>query len=300
MKKLLFILISLSIIFNLCACDILELSAPEAETTAEKTSTDSEATTVEEKDTEDNTTEEETYAAENHKSCEYCGQLEGESRWFIARMKNDKAYPLGNNCHEDNASCGEGIYVSSRETDGYTPQNGDFVKIIYDGTYMETMPLQMIAYSIVKLDYDETPRKNLSLSDCLVDRGDVSMTLGDTSFYPICGFAYSYTEEYDAELGMWTSCCADGAGVYSYLDAIFKGDIGDKDMPAITASGDFELSVSSGGNISGYCVDAQTFENKTLDIQNISSLPDGEYYVVIRVERGKSGYEYVFKLKITE
>lgn len=299
MKKLLIILISILTIFALSSCDILELSAPEAET-SEETSTTPETTTVEGETTEDNTTEDETYADGSHVSCEYCGQLEGEKRWFIARMKNDKAYPLGDNCHEDNASCGEGIYVSSRATDGYTQKNGDFVKITYDGTYMETIPLQMIAHSIVILDYDDVPHKNLSLSDCFVERGDVSMTLGDTSFYPICGFAYSYTEEYDSETGMWTSYCADGAGVYSYLDAIFKGDIGDKEMPAITASGDFELTVSGGGNVSGYYVDAQTFENKTLDIQNISSLPGGEYYVVVRIERGKSGYEYVFKLQVTE
>ena len=39
MKKLLFILISLSIIFNLCACDITELLAPEdSDTTAQVTS----------------------------------------------------------------------------------------------------------------------------------------------------------------------------------------------------------------------------------------------------------------------
>ena len=295
MKKLLFILISLSIIFNLCACDILELSAPEAETTAEETSTDSEATTV-----EGTTAEDETYYGGSHVSCEYCGKLEGESRWFIARMKNDKAYPLGNNCHEDNASCGEGIYVSSRETDGYTPQNGDFVKIIYDGTYMETMPLQMIAYSIVKLDYDETPHKSLSLSDCLVERGNLSMILGDSSFYPIRGFSYSFTEEYDPETGMWTCCAADGEGVHSYLNAISNGNISDSDMPAISASGDFNLTVSGGGNISGYYVDVQTFKENTLDIQNISSLPNGEYYVVIRIDYGTSGYEYIFKLQITE
>lgn len=52
MKKLLFILISLSIIFILCACDITELSAPDAKTTAEETSTNSETTTDEEETTD--------------------------------------------------------------------------------------------------------------------------------------------------------------------------------------------------------------------------------------------------------
>ena len=69
MKKLLIILISILTIFALSSCDILELSAPEAET-AEGTSTKSETTTA-----EGTTAEDETYYGGSHKSCEYCGQI---------------------------------------------------------------------------------------------------------------------------------------------------------------------------------------------------------------------------------
>ena len=295
MKKLFIILISILTIFILSSCDILELSSPEDETTAEETSTEPEETTK---------GEEETYADGSHSSCEYCGKLEGESRWFIAKVTEDLlVMPIGDGCFESIASLGAGIHLSYKEVDGNPDvklKPGDVIKVEYNGMIMESYPVQMIADSVVIIGYEEESNKTLSLADCLVERGNLSMILGDSSFYPIRGFSYSFTEEYDPETGMWTCCAADGEGVHSYLNAISNGNISDSDMPAISASGDFNLTVSGGGNISGYYVDVQTFKENTLDIQNISSLPNGEYYVVIRIDYGTSGYEYIFKLQITE
>lgn len=296
MKKLIIILIAILTLFILCACDITELSAPDdVNTTAQTTTID---------ETTDNTTKDETYGGVNHTACDYCGKLEGNDRWFIAKVTEDlMVMPIGDGCFESIASLGEGIYLSYKEVDGNPDVKlklGDIIKVEYNGMIMESFPVQMIADSVVIIGYEEESNKTLSLADCLVERGNLSMILGDSSFYPIRGFSYSFTEEYDPETGMWTCCAADGEGVHSYLNAISNGNISDSDMPAISASGDFNLTVSGGGNISGYYVDVQTFKENTLDIQNISSLPNGEYYVVIRIDYGTSGYEYIFKLQITE
>ena len=108
MKKLIIILIAILTLFILCACDITELSAPEdSDTTAQATS----------EETTDTSTEETT--TEPHLECEYCGQLEGNNRWFIAKVTEDlMVIPMGTDCFEAKAAMDAGITLHYSEVNG--------------------------------------------------------------------------------------------------------------------------------------------------------------------------------------
>ena len=113
MKKLIIILIAILTLFILCACDITELSAPEdSDTTAQATSEETTDTSTEE------TTDEETTTG-FHLECEYCGQLEGNNRWFIAKVTEDlMVVPLGKDCFEAKAAMDAGITLHYSEVNG--------------------------------------------------------------------------------------------------------------------------------------------------------------------------------------
>ena len=302
MKKLLFILISLSIIFNLCACDILELSAPEAETTAEETSTDSEATTV-----EGTTAEDETYYGGSHKSCEYCGQLEGESRWFIARVAEDRmVHPLGNNCFEAKSAMDAGITLHYSEVDGNPDvklKAGDVIKVEYNGMIMESYPVQISADK-VSVIYYLTPTLNEELKEYSANYGGIPVKSGDTIIYPIRGYVGSEETFYDKTTGEKHVLCSDGLGLYEYLQYILSDGVTDELTPTLTLDGSINI-------ITQYDI----FDIKYIDLsdakkekikcspEDINSLPSGQYYIIFDIisKLGDSWWydEYIFKLIVT-
>ena len=283
MKKLFIILISILTIFILSSCDVTELFAPEAETTAEETSTEPEETTK---------GEEETYADGSHKSCEYCGKLEGEDRWFIAKVtENLMVMPLGNNCFEAKAAMGAGIALHYSEVDCNPDKKlkeGDIVKIEYNGMIMESYPVQIGADKVTTVDVDFFP----DLSKYLVLSGSLIVKSGQNQVCPLEGFVYSSSEVLEA----------DGAGIYFYLDAIFDGIISDEDMPVLYLDGDLDVDLSSNNTLTVKYLVPSSKEETSCKLRQLSDLDVGEYYVILGVvtKDGNSsyGYEYIFKLII--
>ena len=159
MKKSLILLIALFLVFAFAACDILDLplSAPtEEELTDSKTADESTKDTT---DTEAKT-EAETYADGSHVSCEYCGKLDGDGRWFIAKVtENLMVMPLGKDCFEAKAAMGAGITLHYKEVDGEARRltAGEYILVKYNGMIMESYPVQIGAdkVSTVDIDFDE-------------------------------------------------------------------------------------------------------------------------------------------------
>ena len=286
MKKLLIILISILTILALSSCDILELSAPEAETT-EETSTDSEATTV-----EGTTNEDETYYGGSHVSCEYCGQLEGESRWFIARVAEDRmVHPLGNNCFEAKSAMDAGITLHYSEVDGDPDvklKAGDVIKVEYNGMIMESYPVQISADKVTTVNLE----LSADLSKYLVSIGNLIVKSGQNQVCPLEGFVYSSSENLEA----------DGAGIYFYLEAIFNGEITDEDMPVLNCNGELDVDLSGNNTLRVRYIVPSSKEETSCKLRQLSELDVGEYYVILEVDTkyGNSsyGYEYIFKLVI--
>ena len=297
MKKLLFILISLSIIFNLCACDILELSAPEAETT-EETSTDSEATTV-----EGTTTEDETYYGGSHKSCEYCGQLEGNNRWFIAKVTEDlMVIPMGTDCFEAKAAMDAGITLHYSEVNGDPNAKlraGDTIDVEYNGMIMESYPVQIIADKVSVIYRTEfTPEEKLSKYELFY--GDVAVTSGETEIFPICGFLSSEEYRYDEATGETNGFFCDGVGTQIYLGSILDGSISDELIPVLTLDGNIEISYAK--DIKYIALNESVKKEVCCELEELSSLPEGQYYVTFSaldyLDEVKFCYEYLFKLVV--
>ena len=153
MKKSLILLIALFLVFAFAACDILDLplSAPiEDEITDSSTSPESSKET-EQSETELKTeikteaqTEAETYADGSHISCEYCGKLDGDGRWFIAKVtENLMVMPIGTDCFEAKAAMGAGITLHYNEVDGEARrlEAGEYVCVMYGGYIMESYPV---------------------------------------------------------------------------------------------------------------------------------------------------------------
>lgn len=87
-----------------------------------------------------------------HTECEYCGNLEGNDRWFIAKATTDgKVMPLGNGCFEAVSAMDAGISLHYSAVDGDPDKRltkGDIVRITYNGLVMETYPVQISASSV--------------------------------------------------------------------------------------------------------------------------------------------------------
>lgn len=87
-----------------------------------------------------------------HTECEYCGNLEGNDRWFIAKATtNGKVMPLGNGCFEAVSAMDAGISLHYSAVDGDPDKRltkGDVVRITYNGLVMETYPVQISASSV--------------------------------------------------------------------------------------------------------------------------------------------------------
>ncbi len=84
--------------------------------------------------------------------CPYCGQLEGNDRWFIARvMENGMVMPLGTDCFEATSAMDVGITLHYSAVDGDETRRlavGEIVRITYNGCIMETYPVQIRADSV--------------------------------------------------------------------------------------------------------------------------------------------------------
>lgn len=270
--------------FILCACDVTELFAPEVETTGGETSTEPEETTK---------GEEETYADGSHKSCEYCGKLEGEDRWFIAKVtENLMVMPLGNNCFEAKAAMGAGITLHYSEVDGDPDKKlkeGDIVKIEYNGMIMESYPVQIGADKVTVIGYEDPKNANV-FYDYNVNYGTLIVKSGENEVCPLEGFVYSSSEVLEA----------DGAGIYFYLDAIFDGKISDEDMPVLYLDGELDVDLSSNNTLTVKYINPATKKETSCKLRQLSELQIGQYYVVLGVvtKDGNSSYcyEYIFKL----
>ena len=160
MKKIFITLIAISLVLIFAACDILDtpLSAPiDDEITDSSTSTESSKET-EQSETELKTetkTEEETYYGGTHVSCEYCGKLEGEGRWFIAKVNEAlMVVPLGKDCFEAKQSMGAGITLHYNEVDGEERklEAGEYILVKYNGMIMESFPVQIGADEVSTVD----------------------------------------------------------------------------------------------------------------------------------------------------
>ena len=87
-----------------------------------------------------------------HTECEYCGTLEGNDRWFIAKaIDSNSVMPLGNGCFEARSAMDAGITLHYSAVDGDVDKRfkkGDVVRITYDGRIMETYPVQIAASTV--------------------------------------------------------------------------------------------------------------------------------------------------------
>ena len=84
--------------------------------------------------------------------CDYCGKLDGENRWFIAKVIDSKTFmPIGENCFEA-VSAGEAGFILEYVGDDLIDQQGfapgDTVRVIYNGYIVETYPCQIAPITI--------------------------------------------------------------------------------------------------------------------------------------------------------
>lgn len=84
--------------------------------------------------------------------CAYCGKLDGENRWFLAKViDSNTVKPIGENCMEV-VSAGEAGFVLEYFGDNMIEQQGfvagDTVRVIYNGYIVETYPCQIAPISI--------------------------------------------------------------------------------------------------------------------------------------------------------
>lgn len=91
--------------------------------------------------------------------CPYCGKLEGNDRWFIARvMENGMVMPLGTDCFEATSAMGAGITLHYSAVDGEEGRRlvaGEIVRITYNGCIMESYPVQIAALTVTVVEGTE-------------------------------------------------------------------------------------------------------------------------------------------------
>lgn len=284
MKKLLIILISILTIFILSSCDVLELSAPvdtdSTETTGEKTSTESEETT---KGEEETTTKTRLW----HTECEYCGKLEGERRWFIARVTDNLMIdPVGSECFEAKSAMGAGIALHYSEVDGDPDAKlkaGHIIKVEYNGMIMESYPVQIGADKVSVIEY-QSNTTNEELREYSASYGGVPVKSGDTIIYPIRGFVGSEETFYDKATGEKHHLNSDGIGLYEYLRYILSDGVIDELTPVLTLDGNIKI-ITTYDIFSIEYIDLSDIKKEKVRCSpdDINSLPKGQYYVIFDI-----------------
>lgn len=87
-----------------------------------------------------------------HTECQFCGKLEGEARWFIARVIDaHSVVPIGTGCFEDAEAGGAWIdlsYGSENLIEGQGIAQGNVVRVTYGGYVMESYPVQIVPTSV--------------------------------------------------------------------------------------------------------------------------------------------------------
>ena len=97
-----------------------------------------------------------------HEECDYCGKLDEENRWFIAKVIDSKTVmPIGENCFEAVSAGEAGFEVNffgenMIEQQGFAP--GDIVRITYNGYVVETYPGQIYPDSVELVSKAEAER----------------------------------------------------------------------------------------------------------------------------------------------
>lgn len=84
--------------------------------------------------------------------CEYCGKLDDENRWFIAKVIDSQTVmPIGEKCFEA-VSAGDAGFILDYFGDNLIEQQGlvagDIVRVTYNGYVVETYPCQITPISI--------------------------------------------------------------------------------------------------------------------------------------------------------
>lgn len=87
-----------------------------------------------------------------HTECQFCGKLEGDERWFIARVIDaHSVVPIGVGCFEDAEAGGAWIdlsYGSENLIESQGIAQGNVVRVTYGGYVMESYPVQIVPTSV--------------------------------------------------------------------------------------------------------------------------------------------------------
>lgn len=94
-----------------------------------------------------------------HEECDYCGKLDEENRWFIAKVIDSKTVmPIGEKCFET-VSAGEAGFEVNFFGENMIEQQGlvagDIVRVTYSGYIVETYPGQIYPDSIEPIESPE-------------------------------------------------------------------------------------------------------------------------------------------------
>lgn len=91
-----------------------------------------------------------------HTECQFCGSLDDDQRWFIARViDSGRVVPVGTDCFEDAEAGGAWIDLSYggenlMESQGIAA--GNVVRVTYGGYVMESYPVQIVPTAIELAD----------------------------------------------------------------------------------------------------------------------------------------------------
>ena len=99
-----------------------------------------------------------------HSECEYCGNLDGEGRWFIAKVVDaNHVKPIGENCFEAYSAGEAGFRVNFFGENLIEKQGlvaGDIVLVAYNGYVVETALGQIYPDSIELIKQHDTQQDN--------------------------------------------------------------------------------------------------------------------------------------------
>ena len=102
-----------------------------------------------------------------HTECALCGNLDGENRWFYARvLSSNSVMPLGNHCFEAVSASDIGICL---DLSAYGVETGDIVRIEYNGYIMESYPPQIRPDAVKEVVQNNTQTDTSFDSDTLFD-----------------------------------------------------------------------------------------------------------------------------------
>ncbi|MBE6675817.1 MAG: hypothetical protein E7594_03135 [Ruminococcaceae bacterium] len=93
-----------------------------------------------------------------HSECMYCGKLDGENRWFIARVIDSNVVkPIGDKCFEAVYAGDAGFQVNFLGDNPIEKQGlvaGDIVCVTYNGHVLDTDPCQIYPDSVEPFSWD--------------------------------------------------------------------------------------------------------------------------------------------------